>query len=60
MQIVSIMDDFIKWTGAELWIHGHIHKSFDYAIGKTRVVCNPIVYIDEPNDGFNPKLTIKI
>jgi len=56
----SNMDDFIKWTDAELWIHGHIHESFDYMIGKTRVVCNPLGNVDELNDRFNPKLTIKI
>jgi Icc-related predicted phosphoesterase len=56
----SNMDDFIKWTDAELWIHGHIHESFDYAIGKTRVVCNPLGNINELNDRFNPELTIVI
>ena len=56
----SNMDGFIKWTDAELWIHGHIHKSFDYVIGKTRVVCNPLGPIDEPNEQFNPKLTLEI
>ena len=56
----SNMNDFIKWTHAELWIHGHIHKSFDYVIGKTRVVCNPFGSIDETNDQFNPKFTLEI
>lgn len=27
-----------------LWVHGHTHHSFDYTIGKTRVVCNPRGY----------------
>ena len=56
----SNMDDFIKWTDAELWIHGHIHESFDYVIGKTRVVCNPLGNVDELNDRFNPEFTIII
>lgn len=56
----SNMNDFIKWTDAELWIHGHIHNSFDYFIGKTRVVCNPLGNIDELNDRFNPMLTLEI
>jgi len=30
---------------ADLWIHGHMHDSFDYQIGKCRVVCNPRGYI---------------
>ncbi len=56
----SNMNDFIEWTAAELWIHGHIHKSFDYVIGKTRIVCNPLGNIDELNDQFNPELTLEI
>lgn len=26
---------------ADLWIHGHVHDSFDYYIGACRGVCNP-------------------
>jgi Icc-related predicted phosphoesterase len=29
---------------ADLWIHGHMHDSFDYCIGACRVVCNPCGY----------------
>ncbi len=29
---------------ADLWIHGHTHDSFDYHLGKCRVVCNPRGY----------------
>ena len=29
---------------AALWIHGHTHTSFDYAVNGTRVVCNPRGY----------------
>ena len=28
-----------------LWVHGHVHASFDYMIGDTRVVCNPRGYV---------------
>lgn len=27
-----------------LWTHGHTHDDFDYAVGATRVVCNPRGY----------------
>ena len=37
----SNLDDFILEHQPRLWIHGHTHESFDYKIGKTRVVCNP-------------------
>lgn len=29
---------------ADLWIHGHVHDSFDYKLGATRVVANPGSY----------------
>jgi Icc-related predicted phosphoesterase len=29
---------------ADLWIHGHVHDSFDYVVGRTRVVANPRGY----------------
>jgi predicted phosphodiesterase len=32
---------------ADLWIHGHTHDSFDYQLGKCRVVCNPRGYPGE-------------
>ncbi len=24
-----------------LWVHSHVHASLDYAVGHTRVLCNP-------------------
>lgn len=29
---------------ASLWIHGHVHDSFDYELDGTRVLCNPRGY----------------
>lgn len=26
---------------SDIWIHGHVHSSFDYVVEGTRVVCNP-------------------
>ena len=47
-----------------LWIHGHVHESYDYKHGMTRVVCNPRGYPDmqrEPlNPEFNPGLLVEI
>jgi hypothetical protein len=46
---------------AILWLHGHTHESMDYAVGGTRVVCNPRGYLpDEPNPNFKPDLVIEI
>ncbi|HYD79131.1 MAG TPA: metallophosphoesterase [Paucimonas sp.] len=30
---------------ADLWIHGHVHDSFDYRVGRARVVANPRGYM---------------
>lgn len=29
---------------ADLWIHGHVHDSFDYSVGRCRSVANPAGY----------------
>jgi predicted phosphodiesterase len=29
---------------ADVWIHGHTHDSYDYRLGRCRVVCNPRGY----------------
>lgn len=43
-----------------LWIHGHMHSSFDYMLGKTRIICNPQGYKSDPNHGFQKELIIEI
>lgn len=43
-----------------LWIHGHTHDVFDYMVGETRVVCNPMGYWHERGNGFNPALILEI
>jgi predicted phosphodiesterase len=32
-------------AGADLWLHGHTHDSFDYRVGRCRVVANPAGYV---------------
>ncbi len=44
---------------AVLWIHGHTHTSFDYAVKSTRVVCNPRGYPGETT-GFRPDFVATI
>lgn len=29
----------------DLWLHGHVHDSFDYRVGRCRVVANPAGYV---------------
>lgn len=49
---------------ADLWIHGHTHTSFDYKVGKCRVVCNPCGYPHPDgtpeNSTFNPNFIVEI
>jgi Icc-related predicted phosphoesterase len=54
---------------AELWVHGHIHTTADYHIGRTRVMSNPRGYpimkanhFDNAyqNPAYKPELTIDI
>jgi Icc-related predicted phosphoesterase len=57
----SRMEGFIEKTQPDLWVHGHIHDSSDYNIGKTRILCNPRGYEpNEPNTDFNPDLFVEI
>ncbi|HMJ30617.1 MAG TPA: metallophosphoesterase, partial [Xanthobacteraceae bacterium] len=42
-----------------LWIHGHVHESFDYRAGATRVICNPHGYGTE-NGRFDPALVVEV
>ncbi|MBC8737036.1 serine/threonine protein phosphatase [Paraburkholderia sp. UCT31] len=44
----------------DLWVHGHIHESADYSVGRGRVVCNPRGYPGEFNEGFDPSLVIEL
>jgi predicted phosphodiesterase len=39
---VSDLGEFLP--KADLWIHGHVHDSFDYKVGGSRVIANPLGY----------------
>ena len=49
---------------ADLWVHGHMHDSFDYALGRCRVVTNPCGYIrpdgSPENENFDPNFVIEL
>lgn len=57
---------------ADLWIHGHVHDSHDYQVGKCRVVVNPrgyaldrryaenVSHLRWENPAFNPSLVIEV
>lgn len=41
---VSDLKALIDRARPDMWIHGHVHDSFDYQSGTTRVLCNPKGY----------------
>lgn len=57
---------------ADVWIHGHVHDSFDYQRGRCRIVCNPGGYpsrlgwltkledLRYENPGFDPRRVIEV
>ncbi|CAG9225937.1 Metallophos domain-containing protein [Paraburkholderia sabiae] len=57
---------------ADIWVHGHMHHSSSYQVGRCTVVCNPLGYprnasdamtMDElrfENAQFNPTLTLDL
>ena len=46
----------LDYPELSLWIHGHMHNSFDYNIGNTRIVCNPRGYAGYESRAENYKL----
>lgn len=57
----SALDDFIEEFQPNLWVHGHVHISNDYRIGRTRIVSNPRGYApDHRNPDFDPAFVIEI
>ena len=56
---VSDLTAVINVGKPHLWVHGHVHSSFDYYVGETRIVCNPHGYGSE-NQHFDPALVVEI
>ena len=56
---VSDLGTLIEAAQPELWVHGHVHASFDYMVGDTRIVCNPHGYGEE-NLNFNASLVVEV
>ena len=57
----SNLENLMGSERAALWIHGHMHDSFDYEIYGTRVVCNPRGYTPMAlNPDFRPDFVVEI
>ena len=64
---VSDLENVMHRYQPDLWIHGHVHSSHDYRVGRTRVLCNPKGYgphhakgITQENRRFDPKLVVTL
>ncbi|QAY88554.1 metallophosphoesterase [Pseudomonas sp. ACM7] len=60
---VSDLEDRINVWQPALWLHGHTHGSFDYQVGKTRVICNARGYAKNgvnENPEFNRSYVIDL
>jgi Icc-related predicted phosphoesterase len=60
---VSDLEPQIRRWQPALWLHGHVHDSFDYRIANTRVVANPRGYAPSgvvENQAFDPSLVIEV
>jgi predicted phosphodiesterase len=58
---VSDAERLLGGARVQLWVHGHTHDSFDYAVNGTRVVCNPRGYAKDgvnENQRFDPNLMV--
>jgi predicted phosphodiesterase len=60
---VSDAEHLLAGARADLWIHGHLHDSFDYVAQGTRVLCNPRGYAKggvNENEAFDPGFTVSV
>lgn len=60
---VTDLEDLMGDDRVALWVHGHTHDRFDYAVSGTRVLCNARGYhrdgADE-NAAFDPRLVAEV
>jgi hypothetical protein len=56
---VAQRERLVRETGAALWVHGHVHASFDYQVGPTRVLANPRGHPGE-NPVFHPRRSVEV
>lgn len=55
----SDLSGMIELWRPQLWVHGHVHDSFDYQVSDTRILCNPRGYATE-NPAFKPDLVVEV
>lgn len=54
-------EELIEIHKPNYWIYGHTHKSAQYQVGETKLICNPRGYYpSELNEEFDPNLIIEV
>jgi len=57
----SNLEDLMDGDRVALWLHGHMHESYDYDVFGTRVICNPRGYSPEAlNPDFRPDFVVEV
>lgn len=56
----SPLEDYITYSFAKCWIHGHIHSSSQFQLGDTAVCSNPRGHGEYKNPNFDPLRVIAI
>ena len=56
------LDKFVELRDIDAWIYGHSHSNLDRVIGKTRMLCNQLGYVNHAGEGtdFNPGKVLEI
>ena len=60
---VSNAEHLLDGRRIALWVHGHAHDGFDYAVNGTRVLCNPRGHTRHgaiENERFDPGLVVDV
>jgi len=53
--------DRLMGPPVDVWLHGHTHSAYEYAVRGTRVYCNPRGYFPhEQVPGFDPALVVEV
>lgn len=56
---VARREALVRELAPSLWVHGHVHASFDYQVRDTRIVANPRGHPGE-NPSFQPGLLVEV
>ena len=56
------LDKYIEHRNIDAWIYGHSHTNIDRTIGKTKIVCNQLGYVNHDGEGtdFYPRKVLEI